>query len=376
MLVMLTQLSLINDANYCYANSTLVGLWWALLSRSSYGIGDWGNSAEALQYFFSHMDGSPMHLPSYFVGLFTMWANGARPADAAEFAFFILRWMDSPCFSHKWVRSYAIENTRHQHDLGDVHAPLFLQVPHATITSIDLTDLLNRWTKEYAMETALLESPEILLCHIDRTANRSDGTIEKLNFWLHADMVCALPVLGPDGCQVMHDYVPISLVAHLGDVDSGHYRAAIRLTVADDGTALSTQNTLWGLTNDGVTPQIHPLPGLPEWLCRNITLVMMVKLSCADIYRPLRDPGAGWLRLRELRQQVRLNQQAAQTASAEPLPSHPSSVPSSLKLPNDLPEPTMPDSDARASATVMQEDQMQRLMRMMRSTDDSRKHNP
>eukprot|EP00435_Cladocopium_sp_Y103_P032371 s848_g8.t1 len=248
-----------------------------------------------------------MHVPAHFGDLFSIWDHGTLPADAAEFVFFVLRWMNPPCFSHRWERTYTVENERHRHDVGDLHAPLFLQVPNPAITSIDLSDLLTRWTQEYGMHTMLLDAPEAVICHIDCTANRPDGSVDKLQFWLHADTVCHLTTLQPDGSQVEQDYVPISMVAHLGDITGGHYRSALRLTVADGSAALSTQNTLWALTDDGVEPQIYQLPGLPEWFCRNITLVFLIRLDCADIFRPLRNPGEGWQRLRILRQHVERN---------------------------------------------------------------------
>eukprot|EP00435_Cladocopium_sp_Y103_P060612 s240_g22.t1 len=292
-----------NVANFCYCSATMFALWWALLSRHAYSIGDWGDSQTIMQQFFSRMDDSLVSVPTAFAALFPLWDNGTLPADAAEFAFCVLRWMKSPCFSHRWERSYIIENMRHHHDVGDVFAPLFLQVPHTTVTTIAPSDLLNGWTQEYGMQTALLDAPHILICHVDRTAHSIDGSVDKLKLWLHADTVCTLPTWTADGCQVNHEYVPLSMVAHLGDVTGGHYRAVLRLTVAEGAAALSTQNTFWALTE---AAQILQLPGLLEWFCCNITLVFLVRLDTADIYRPLRVPGEGSMRLQVLRQRVGL----------------------------------------------------------------------
>eukprot|EP00435_Cladocopium_sp_Y103_P075404 s436_g57.t1 len=298
MLILLTQLSLKNEANYCYCNATMLCLWWSVLSRTTYQYGDWGASRNVMQTFFGQMIGPALSVRDFFHTLFTLWDHDTSPADAAEFAYYVLRWMGTPCISHKWSRLYMVENESRQHDLGDEFAPIFLQVPNPAITSICLQDLVTLWTQEYGMRTALLAAPEILLCHVDRNNRQLDGTVEKLHFWLHADHVCSFPVFADNDTQVSHDYVPVAMLAHLGDMQQGHYRGALRLTVADDETALSTQHTLWAITDDHEIPQIHPLPGLPEWLCRNLTMICLVKLSGIDISRPLRDPGAGWLRLR------------------------------------------------------------------------------
>eukprot|EP00435_Cladocopium_sp_Y103_P041874 s1225_g11.t1 len=244
MLILLTQLRLRNDANYCYCNATMSCLWWTVLSRSSYQYGVWGSSKATMQAFFSQLSDTPQALSDHFQTFFTMWDHGTLPADAAEFAYYAMSWMNTSCISHRWGRYYQIENERVQHDLGDVHAPIFLQVPSHSITSICLQDLITRWTQEYGMQAALLEAPDILLCHVDRNAQQLDGSIHKLDFWLHADHVCSFPIVQHDGSQVSQDYLPIAMLAHLGDLTGGHYRAALRLTVGDGLTAAYAEHTM------------------------------------------------------------------------------------------------------------------------------------
>eukprot|EP00435_Cladocopium_sp_Y103_P019195 s3600_g4.t1 len=253
------------------------------------------------------MGDAPMSLEGHFGELFTQWDHGQQPADAAEFTYFVLRWMDSACFSDRWGRFYTVENQTQMHDRGDKFHPLFLQTPNSAITSTCLQDLLNLWTEEYGMTTTLLDSPEIVICHVDRFDRLPDGSMHKLQFWLHADTQCTIPVMHSDGSQVLQNYVPVALLAHMGDHERGHFQAALRLTVGDGPAAFHTQHTLWAVTNDNVEPKIQPLPGLPAWLCKNITMIWLVRSDAVDIFRPLRDPGAGWLRLRELRKQVALN---------------------------------------------------------------------
>eukprot|EP00435_Cladocopium_sp_Y103_P008538 s1524_g2.t1 len=319
MMLLLTQLKLGNEANFCYANATLCCLWWAILSRRDYQPGDWGHSQRTMHAFFSQLDDSPQRLCTWFSDLFSLWDHGTLPADAAEFAYCVLSWMETPCVSHKWGRYNMEENERRQHDLGDVHAPIFLQVPTQSVTSMCLQDLILNWTQEYGMQTGLLAAPEVLLCHADRNGSHPDGTVTKLQFWLHADHVCAMPILQSDGTQVHCDYVPIAMLAHMGDLSSGHYRAALRITAGEGVHALSTHNTVWALTDDHTIPQIYQLPGLPEWLCRNVTLVFLVKLSHAHIIRPMREPNEGWVRLRVLRHQAALRRQAAFSAGTDPI---------------------------------------------------------
>ena len=287
LLVMMTQMKLRNAANYCYCNATFFCLWWTILSRHAYSSGDWGASQDAVQNFFSCLDDQPRSIAECFGVLFEIWAHDTSPADAAEFAQSVLRWMNSPCLPRKWGRFFTIENVRQLHDEGDLHTPLFLQVPSCAVTSTSLQDLINRWNHEYGMETALFAAPEILVCHVDRTDN-SNGTHVKLDFWLHADLPCTVPSFTSEGQQVPHDYVPVAVLAHLGDLTGGHYRAALPLTVGDDADAIHTHNTLWALTDDNAVPQVHPLPGLPEWICRNATLIFLLKKSQVDLFRNCR----------------------------------------------------------------------------------------
>eukprot|EP00435_Cladocopium_sp_Y103_P044526 s2178_g12.t1 len=255
-------------------------------------------------------------------------------------------WMDSPCLSHTWVRFYQVENEQHQHDLGDTHQPIFLQPPHGAVTSTCLQGLINLWAQAYGMETALLDTPDIVICHVDRFARQQDGMVQKLYFQLHADMMCTLPIWNAAGCQVLQSYVPVALLAHLGDHHNGHFRAALRLTVSDGPDALHTQSTLWALTDDNVAPQIHSLPGLPAWLCTNLTMIWLVRQDCVDTFRPLRDPGAGWMRLRTLRKQVAQNvTQLNSDANAPSAPLMPHAPAVDAGVHSGLPA-TLPDDDA------------------------------
>eukprot|EP00435_Cladocopium_sp_Y103_P020729 s1523_g5.t1 len=333
---MLTQLKLRNESNFCYCNALMCCLWWTILNRIDYHHGDWGSGERAMQMFFSWLSDAPKSVQEGFPSLFTMWNNGNLPADAAEFAYCVISWMNTPCISHKWGRYYLIENQRFLHDHGDASAPIFLQVPDPSVTSVCLQDLITRWTQEYGMQTALYSASDVLLCHVDRNANHADGSLFKLQFWLHADHVCSFPVFDMHGNQVHHDYAPVAMLAHLGDLSSGHYRAALRMTAGDGDQSLSTHHTVWGLTDDNVPPQTHPLPGMPEWLCRNTTLVCLVRLAKLDLFRPLQDPGAGWMRLRELRSRSDPVETTDNTFSLPPGPdSGPSAVlPGPCKFPH------------------------------------------
>eukprot|EP00435_Cladocopium_sp_Y103_P066096 s463_g28.t1 len=127
MLILLTQLSLKNEANYCYCNATMLCLWWSILSRTTYQYGDCSASQDVMQTFFGQMLGPALSVRDFFHTLFNLWDHGTFPADAAEFAYYVLRWMGTPCISHKWSRLYMVENVSRQHDLGDEFSPIFLQ---------------------------------------------------------------------------------------------------------------------------------------------------------------------------------------------------------------------------------------------------------
>eukprot|EP00435_Cladocopium_sp_Y103_P052758 s576_g16.t1 len=397
--LLLTQLRLRNAANFCYCNATMCCIWWSILCRRDYQCGDWGSGEQTMRVFFSQLTDAPKSVQEGFPALFSMWNHGNLPADAAEFAYFVLRWMGMSCVSHKWGRFYMAENERLRHDYGDEHAPIFLQVPHHAITSVCLQDLITRWTQEYGMQTALYEASDVLFCHIDRNAHQPDGSLSKLQFWLHADHVCSLPVFSTDGLQVSHDYIPVAMLAHLGDdITSGHYRAALRMTAGDGDQSLSTHHTVWAITDDNQLPTAHPLPGMPEWLCRNMTLVCLVRLEKLDLFRPLRDPGAGWLRLRELRRQMDLlaatDVQLPQVQSTEPdmphdvdmLPATPQPVQCPATANPDVPLPSVgrmspvhaPDQamfdpatqETHDSHAEMADDSVSSLFRLMQRSSD------
>eukprot|EP00435_Cladocopium_sp_Y103_P034998 s1225_g9.t1 len=170
--LMLTQMKLRNVANFCYANATMLCLWWALLGRHDYCPGDWNVSADAIRHLFSHAGSEPVDLTDSFAAVFAHWNHGHLPADAAEFTLCVLRWMRSKCFSHRWERPYGTENVRTVHDTGDEHAPLLLQVPHREVTSIGLKDMIHLWTQAYGMHTFMLDAPDLVVRHIDRNGSQ------------------------------------------------------------------------------------------------------------------------------------------------------------------------------------------------------------
>eukprot|EP00435_Cladocopium_sp_Y103_P013294 s2065_g3.t1 len=133
---------------------------------------------------------------------------------------------------------------------------------------------------------------------------------------------------------------------------------------AQSPSALTTQNTLWAVTDDLVIPAIHQLPGLPEWICRNITLVFLVAMHAVDVYRPLRDPGAGWMRLRELRKQVAHNLASPSEHPSQGQPAHHATPAIQSGHCTDTPVNTSAGPDSSAQSAV---DPMASLVRLIGS---------
>ena len=124
------QLVLENPGNACYANSSILALIWASLSRQEFKFQDWGPRSTILQQLLQHGNGTPFSLAHepWFVRLIDGWIEEGEQADSAEFSHMLSSWTAMPAISNSWERPVQMEQNYVRHDSGDQYMPLTLQM--------------------------------------------------------------------------------------------------------------------------------------------------------------------------------------------------------------------------------------------------------
>ena len=208
--MLIAKWELLNPANHCFANSSMLAMAWACLHRVHFATADWG----ALQ-----LDSKPccnrVQLLSYSWGLSnleTFLLTGMEPDSGMQLS-------SPPFLAHSclWERRYARVTgvvKRHAHAMGAV--PLHLRVMPDPQHSV--FHLIENWEHDSGMIAAFTHLPPLLILHLDRLKPMAGLTYgQKLTSKVHLDSKFQVPQFRGDGIPTLHhDYVIVAAVAHLG----------------------------------------------------------------------------------------------------------------------------------------------------------------
>lgn len=278
-----SSLSFANDSNWCFANTTMYCLLWALLSLKGADSISWGPRFEHLiQLLHISSDCAiPLAEIPWFDLLLKDWGRPPAQQDCSEFVHFILQWISSPAIDMSWHRRCDIETGTITHDQSHACLPLFLQFPPdiAKRDSCTLTDLMTHWCQVDGMKAALLRSAPIICVHVDRMIDSSDGQIEKSSCAIDVDTGTAMPHFIAEDLQTdTAEYILIAAAAHLGIDAAGHYQAALKVrpTVQSEDSAIQ-----WLITQDHCKPA--PAWQIPILMQRNFTVLWLLRTDCLTL---------------------------------------------------------------------------------------------
>eukprot|EP00435_Cladocopium_sp_Y103_P005223 s5033_g1.t1 len=224
----------------CYANSAFAALSWALASRSTFQMTDWGGKAPLFDSFFRRPQKTvSLPLESWFQDLLQTWIDeGSGQSDSAEFTGIMLT-----CCSFQWEKRYQLGLQTLIFDRGSKFLPLTIQLDPALADSgtVSLDCLLRHWSSDMGMCQGLLTPCELICIHVDRLARDANNALTKdfTRIGLHCGQ--SIPVFsGLDlGCD-WHQYHVISAVAHQGDTQGGHYQTLLAITSPRSGGVVLT----------------------------------------------------------------------------------------------------------------------------------------
>jgi len=277
------EMQLINMENWCYANTALVTLLWALLSCQDISLDDWGTLSRHIVHFIQHAT-NPIHLPdvSWFQTLLQTWNGDGAQCDPVEFLTHLVTGLDIPGLNWTWERRVQMGAEISIRDAGDKMTPITLYVdPELSHAGwIRLDSLIHSWHNYMGMQTALTQDTPLLCFHIDRNVLTGDGQTAKSDLSIGMHGVFGVPCYTDHTLDITwHDYKVIAAIAHLGTDQAGHCRAILRVQADQRNEACPYMHLL---TDDNVTPSRcwHE----PTWFLQNIMCIWLCKMSALDLH--------------------------------------------------------------------------------------------
>eukprot|EP00435_Cladocopium_sp_Y103_P007847 s2152_g2.t1 len=290
----LSHVRLKNAANWCYANTTIMCLLWTLMSVDCelHFLGD--KFVEVIQFLPCHnMQLVALADLPWFQRLLQMWGHlqgsqCARQQDSSEFTAAVLSWLQAPAVNMTWEKRLDENDSVRPFDIGGPHIPLQLSFPESHAHQHDfeftISELILRWSQVDGMTTALVQAPQLLCLHLDRLYHDDAGNLQKSPCLINLEATCDVPIFtGSDLRKENVFYVLVACSAHLGDAESGHYRALLKLRPI---VLPSGQPASWLVTEDNVSG--HAVWRAPDWFRSNATDFWLVRADCVQlhVYRP------------------------------------------------------------------------------------------
>eukprot|EP00435_Cladocopium_sp_Y103_P017505 s3302_g4.t1 len=279
----LCDLTMQNDQNWCYANSTIYGLLWCLLCLPQSSSAAWGPRCGDLAHFICAHAATPAALKnvSWFRHILFQWGCSQGQQDCAELVHCTLTWLNAPAFDMRWERRLESMDGTLTVDHGDAFMPLKLTFTHAMHTwgTCTLNDMMQTWCQEDSHCAAFLDAPPCLCLHLDRYHQDENGIITKTDCCLTLDTEILVPVFVSTGIAYESTgYIPVAVIAHLGADREGHYRAILKM----QPTVLSNSHPAqWMITEDSIAPQ--PVWAIPPWMIQNATIIWLVRTDLLSL---------------------------------------------------------------------------------------------
>ena len=294
LLHVVSHLRLHNDANWCYANSTILCLLWTMMSMQC-DTASLGAHFEVMIQFLPCHNLQLVALTdlAWFEQILQTWeaftgAQRGQQQDASEFAAAVLKWLNAPAVNMYWERRMEETNVVRAMDHGETFMPITISFSavnaHLPEMQFTLTDLVRHWMQADGMIAALTQAPSCLCLHLDRYYE-NDGCLQKSSCMINMEAGCDIPVF-VDGTlrREAVAYVVIAATAHMGVDQGGHFQAILKTRPAVQVTGGPMH---WLITNDGIAAK--PTWQVPDWFSSCATVFWLLRADCVNLhtYQPL-----------------------------------------------------------------------------------------
>ena len=272
-----------NERNWCYANSTILGLFWTLLCLLPVQLAHWGTRSLALLDFLSRAASRTVALTdeSWFQEILRSWGQPLGQNDGAEFSHAVLAWLDSPAIDMRWERRCEIGDAVQTLDQGHQHMPIKLEISLSmdSCGTCTLLSLVRTWCQVDAMQAALCSASLCMCLQIDRYVQDETGQIWRTGCQVEFDAAVRFPLFHTSGLQTeLVEYVVVAGACHVGEDLAGHCRAFLRL---QPGVDACNQPYQWLITDDDRPSE--KVWHLPPWMSRNLTVLWLLRADCLNL---------------------------------------------------------------------------------------------
>ena len=274
---------LINLENWCYANTAILTLLWALLSCSTYSNMEWGPHGPDIVRFLHTALQKPVHLPDldWFQSLIASWHGADEQCDPVEFLTHLVQGLQVPGIDWSWERRVLLGSDISVRDKSANHVPITLHIdPELSHAGwIRLDDMIHTWFNYMGMQTALTGSTPIICFHVDRHVMAGDGTTHKSDLSIGMHGVFSVPFFTNDRTELAwNDYRVVAAIAHLGDDQAGHCRATLRVQADVNHQPPYMQL----LTDDNAQPSRcwHE----PGWFLQNVICIWLCSVDTLELH--------------------------------------------------------------------------------------------
>ena len=272
-----------NEQNWCYANSTILCLLWALLSLLPVHLTNWGQRSTALLDFLGRAAFKTVALidEPWFEEILRSWGQPLGQNDSAEFSHAMLAWLDSPAVDMRWERRCDIGAVVSTLDQGHQHMPIKLEISLTmdSCGSCTLSSLVRAWCQVDALRAALSSASPCLCLQIDRFVQNEAGLIWRTCCQIDFEAAVTFPFFTTSGLQTeTADYVVMAGACHMGADLAGHCRSFLKLRPGVDAFNKPFQ---WLLTDDDCPAE--RVWSIPTWMSRNLTVLWLLRADCLHL---------------------------------------------------------------------------------------------
>ena len=228
----LLQVSLHNDTNLCYLNSTAIAATWTILQAQLHDQGDL-HLAPALR-LLCNRDESALHRPIKLLSqlpwsvLLQGWRDIHRQHDAPELVTHLLPRLRVNSPDARWEARVNTERGLRIQDTGSMHSPL-LMFPHPG-DALYLQRVIDQWHLQAAVH-ALVSPPHILRIQLQRFTGERGHLTRHVRPLQDCHHIVHVPVFASDHTTAVHParYEVTAIQLYFGQSpDTGHYRTILR----------------------------------------------------------------------------------------------------------------------------------------------------
>ena len=228
---MLLQVSLHNDTNLCYLNSTALAAAWTILQAQLHGHPTRLVPALSLLCHRAKSPSNrpvrlPQHLPWQL--LLQGWRNVHQQHDAPELVMHLLPRLQASNFEGRWEARVQTVHELRITDAGRLHAPLVM-FPHPGDT-LYLQRVIDQWHLQAAVH-ALVSPPSILCLQLQRFTGERGDLLRNVRPLQDCHHKVHVPIFLSDTATQVRPavYEVTAIQLHFGrSPETGHYRTVLR----------------------------------------------------------------------------------------------------------------------------------------------------